>query len=416
MGQSEKAGLGIYIHIPFCIRKCRYCDFLSSPAPREAREAYGRLLLKEIRTALPWFSGYFPESVYIGGGTPSLFLPEWYEELSKILDLAWGKTWREKEVTMEANPGTLTPENLKGYRKAGINRLSIGLQSAVDSELKCLGRIHTFRDFTDNYKNAVAAGFSNINVDLMSGIPGQTLTSCMESLKRVIDLEPGHISSYSLILEEGTPFYSIYGEGQVNVLNVKEALPDEDEERRMYCESGRLLKQAGYLRYEISNYAKKGFESVHNTRYWKRKAYAGFGIGAASFLNGYRFRNPADTEEYEKLILSGGRDNRKGGINDTDKSSGFNEEEGFISSRCEIEKIDGKSAMEEFMFLGLRLAEGVSKDEFYSEFGKKINSVYGDVVKKYETMGLLSQTDTNIFLTDKGIDVSNQVMGGFLLD
>lgn len=383
---KKRPGLGVYIHIPFCIKKCLYCDFLSSPAPIEERKKYGGILLEEIRSALPLLSEYCPESVYIGGGTPSLFPPEWYEELCRIFDLAWGSLWRENEVTMEANPGTLTPESLKGYRRAGINRLSMGLQSASDSELRTLGRIHTYDDFLKNYKNAVDAGFSNINVDLMSGIPGQTLSSCMESLEKVIALRPQHISSYSLILEEGTPFYSLYaGEGGSDMA----VLPNEDEERLMYHESGRLLGQAGYFRYEISNYAQKGFEAVHNVRYWRRKEYAGFGIGAASFLKGCRFHAPTDMSEY------------KGD---------------FTKDRCDVEEIDDVAAMEEFMFLGLRMAEGVSKEEFYSEFGRKIDSVYDEVVKKYVSLGLLAETPDNIFLTDRGIDVSNQVMGAFLIE
>lgn len=400
-------GLSVYIHIPFCIRKCQYCDFLSAPASIKERKAYGRILLKEIRAALSLLSEYLPESVYIGGGTPSLFPPEWYDQLGSLFDLAWGNLWREREVTMEANPGTLTAENLKGYRSAGINRLSMGLQSMVDSELKTLGRIHTFNEFVENYKNAVAAGFSNINVDLMSGIPGQTLSSCLESLERVIDLEPQHISSYSLILEEGTPFYTMYAEGG----KVKKPfLPNEEEERLMYHESGRILREAGYLRYEISNYAREGFEAVHNTRYWKRKEYLGFGIGAASFLSGYRFRNPADIKEYERNVKG-----YEGNLNECKESVKAYKED-FLNGRCEIQKIDETAAMEEFMFLGLRMAEGVSKDEFYNEFGRKINSVYKDVIAKYVAFGLLKDTSSNIFLTDRGIDVSNQVMAGFLME
>lgn len=432
-GQRDKdrlPGIGLYFHIPFCKKKCRYCDFLSAPASEVEREAYGKLLLEEVRASKSLLSYYRPDSIYIGGGTPSLFSPSWYEKLGNVLDGIWGNSWREKEVTMEANPGTLTLDNLKGYKAAGINRLSIGLQSTVDAELRILGRIHTYKEFLENFENARKAGFSNINVDLMSGIPGQTPDSCKKSLKRAVELEPEHISSYSLILEEGTEFYNIYGDtgerggdsycGFMAKEGSEEGsgtlmfppLPKEEEDRLMYQETKEILEGAGYYRYEISNYSKPGFEAVHNRRYWERKEYAGFGLGAASFIRDikpkeYRFRNSRDMGEYRRMVLDEGSRNKKGNrclVSDE-----------FINRRCDVERIDEKAAMEEFMFLGLRKTRGVSRREFYNEFGKDIDSIYGNVLKKYEMSGLMSQSGTDIYLTDRGIDVSNQVMADFLL-
>lgn len=428
-GQRDKdrlPGIGLYFHIPFCKKKCSYCDFLSAPASEVEREAYGKLLLEEVRASKSLLSYYRPDSIYIGGGTPSLFTPSWYEKLSNALDNIWGDSWREKEVTMEANPGTLTLENLKGYKAAGINRLSIGLQSTVDAELKILGRIHTYKEFLENFENARKAGFSNINVDLMSGIPGQTPDSCKKSLNRAVELEPEHISSYSLILEKGTEFYNIYGKKEKGSLcgtmaeeRSKEGsaalmfppLPKEEEDRLMYQETKEILEGAGYYRYEISNYAKPGFEAVHNMRYWERKEYAGFGLGAASFIRDikpkeYRFCNSRDMGDYQRMVLDEGSRNREC------RSLVLDE---FINRRCDVERIDEKAAMEEFMFLGLRKTRGVSRREFYNEFGKDIDSIYGDVLKKYEMSGLMAQTGTDIYLTDRGIDVSNRVMADFLL-
>lgn len=278
--------LELYIHIPFCAKKCAYCDFLSGPADEQTVADYVTALRKEIESYKESAKNYEVTTVFFGGGTPSLLSGEQMAELmNAIKDTFMLK--EEAEITMEANPGTVTESNLSAYKEAGINRISFGLQSVKDEELRMLGRIHTFEEFLESYDMARKAGFHNINVDLISAIPGQTLTSWEETLRTVIELQPEHISAYSLIVEEGTTFAKLYGEG----CEKEELLPDEDEERRIYERTEEMLKEAGYHRYEISNYAKDGYECRHNLGYWERKEYLGLGLGASSLLNETRFHN-----------------------------------------------------------------------------------------------------------------------------
>lgn len=374
--------LGLYLHIPFCIRKCAYCDFLSAPAGEADRISYVQALKKEIQCMGKEAKEYQVDSVFFGGGTPSILEPELLEELLLQLRESFCIT-KEAEITLEANPGTLTEKKLVVYNKNGINRLSIGLQSADNGELKRLGRIHTWEEFLDNYRLARQLGFSNINIDLMSALPGQTRESYERTLNRVLKLKPEHISAYSLIIEKGTPFYETWEKDEL-------LLPAEEEERQMYYLTERLLKAAGYHRYEISNYAKSGFESRHNNKYWTGEEYLGMGLGASSCFDGRRMKNTEFLPEYLEGIKM-----RK-------------------EIHIENHLLTRREKMEEFMFLGLRRMEGVSKERFFKEFGEELLEVYGETINKQEADGLIAQNEKQLWLTERGIDVSNRVMAEYL--
>lgn len=381
--------LAIYIHIPFCVRKCLYCDFLSVPASDETREQYVQALCREIREERKSYVNYKIETIFLGGGTPSLLSGE---QLDRILGTVFDayQVADDCEISMEVNPGTVTKEKLKAYKRAGVNRLSIGMQSAVEEELQSLGRIHSSEDAFDTYDLAVKTGFNNINIDLMSAIPGQTIESWKESLKRILDLEPApaHVSAYSLIIEEGTPFFE-----------KTPTLPDEDTEREMYKITNDILSEAGYLRYEISNYAKPGFACRHNCTYWERGSYAGFGIGAASLVEQVRFSNTRNLKDYLGKYLKNAT----------------------VAIKENRQELSVEEQMEEFMFLGLRMMRGVSAGKFSDLFGKTIEQVYPGIVEKYCRQGLLQKIpeqgsgEVRIALTERGIDVSNVIMADFLL-
>ncbi|MDE7326009.1 MAG: radical SAM family heme chaperone HemW [Lachnospiraceae bacterium] len=396
--EKEQKKLAVYVHIPFCAKKCGYCDFLSAPATGQVREAYIRALRQEIsafaernRKAL---LDYYVCSVFFGGGTPSLLFEG---VLGGILGLLREKLiFREDaEITVECNPNTLTTKKLSSYQRDGVNRLSIGLQSADNRELALLGRIHTFEDFLLSYRMAREAGFSNINIDIMAALPGQTMDSYAKTLGTVVKLKPEHISAYSLIIEEGTPFYERYGERDFGGLDGKpsdECLPDEETERAMYQLTGEILGEAGYSRYEISNYAREGKECRHNICYWNRTQYLGFGLGAASFFDGCRYCNVGDLTSYMEMAACGKPVCKK------------------------ITRLSKKDSMEEFMFLGLRMMCGVSESDFSRQFGMGLFEVYGEVLKKHVSLGLIKVRDGRVSLTERGIDVSNAVFCDFLLD
>ncbi len=386
----NKKPLGIYLHIPFCVRKCNYCDFLSAPAQEETRRRYVQCLTEEIRQ-FEAAKEYEVKSVFFGGGTPSILEGKWIaalmEELEKIFSFS-----EIPEITIECNPGTLTAEKLDHYRKSGINRLSLGLQSADENELKLLGRIHTWEDFYKNYQQARESGFENISVDLMSALPGQTVSSWKRTLEKVLALKPEHISAYSLIIEEGTPFYDWYGaedEKRRRGLadNGRTVLPSEEEEREMYYDTKRFLTEAGYHRYEISNYAREGYESIHNSGYWLRREYVGFGLGASSQVKNLRCKNTERLEDYLK-------------------SDFFKKEVQILTRQEEIE---------ETMYLGLRMMQGVNLQGFQKTFGVRVETLYKETLEKLERQGLLRIKDGCLRLTDSGIDVSNAVMAEFLL-
>lgn len=391
--------LSIYIHIPFCMKKCCYCDFLSAPAGEETQEEYVHALLKEIEYWGSMLSKARIKSVYIGGGTPSVLREELIKEVLCKLKEAFPDMnrdiGREKnpyrkeperkapEISIEVNPGTVTEDKLKAYKQAGINRISIGLQSADREELKLLGRIHTYEDFLETYHMARDQGFANLNVDLISALPGQKLESWQGTLEKVLALEPEHISAYSLMIEEGTPFYETYSGHQ-------ELLPDEETDRAMYALTKDMLQKAGYERYEISNYSRKGKECLHNMVYWQRGNYLGLGLGSASMIENVRFRNTTSLEDYVNCWTA-----------DKEKN-------------MDIQRLSQKEQMEEFMFLGLRMIKGVSVKEFEAVFGKSIFRVYGKQIEKYKEQHVLTVGE-RIALTDRGLDVSNLILADFLL-
>ena len=424
-----KKPLGLYIHIPFCVRKCEYCDFLSWSEPSRAdRTAYAAALCREISAAAETFPKADVDTIFIGGGTPTTLSPE---DLSMIMNHVRGTfhVLPEAEITMEMNPGTYS-EGMIAFVKEHLTRVSIGLQSARNEELRRLGRIHTYEEFENCYRSLRNAGVDNINIDLMSALPGQSLQSWEYTLRKVIGLDPEHISAYSLIIEEGTPFYDLYESGKLN-------LPEEDEEREMYHLTKTILSAAGYERYEISNYAKSGFACRHNIRYWRREPYLGFGVGAASMygelvsfavnsaLKGSKQTaispNEGDIKNY--FISCCGRfSGQYRRTNDTDfirylrhydlrESGGGKAWDGENTTTC----LSLKDSMEEFMFLGLRMTDGVSIREFYDAFGFSMDDIYGDVIRKYIENGLLERGDDRIALTERGLDVSNVVMEEFLL-
>lgn len=399
--QKEQPYMELYIHIPFCVQKCRYCDFLSYPADLSTKEKYVEMLCREIRVRSRYFLQKKISSIFIGGGTPSC-LPS--QMLERIMTTVFENFTVEDhaEISIEVNPGTVDTEKLQVYKRIGINRLSIGLQSTDNDVLTLLGRIHTVEEFEKTYLDARRVGFKNINIDLMSALPGQTSEALKETLEQAIEWNPEHISCYSLIVEEGTPFF-----------DMKDQLvfPDEDEDREMYAMTGRILQKYGYNRYEISNYAKVGMESIHNCGYWTRVPYLGLGIGAASLIEERRFSNPRNMDDYEQMILE-------------EEKEGFDT---FLQERTHAENILQKTRhweeltvltkeeqMEEFMFLGLRMMKGVSKKEFVHSFGISIEDVYGNVLKKLMKDELIRIKGENICLTEYGIDISNYVFSQFL--
>ena len=382
MNQKE---LELYIHIPFCVKKCSYCDFLSAPATEQTKEAYMAALFAEIGGRAKDYKDRIVTSVFIGGGTPSLLSGDSIRQLMEHIREEFFLA-PDAEITMEVNPGTVTVEKLTAFYAAGINRLSIGMQSAQEQELKILGRIHDFDGFCQVYREAVEAGFTNINVDVMSGLPGQTLASYKDTLEKVLRLEPmpQHISAYSLIVEEGTLFAAMAGRGEL-------PLPEEDTERAMYEETIEVLAGYGFHRYEISNYALDGYECRHNVGYWIRRDYLGFGIGAASLIDNVRFQNGRDLNAYLAHPLA---------------------------CREEQQPLTTQEQMEETMFLGLRLIRGVSYPEFARCYGQTLEEVYGEVIARNVADGLLAvredETGRHLMLTGRGLDVSNYVMAQFL--
>lgn len=376
--RKENSPMEIYIHIPFCIRKCDYCDFLSGPSGPEEQADYVQALLREIQ-AVEEGEGRSVSSIFIGGGTPSVLDERLLGDILREIRNRF-KMEEDAEITIEVNPGTANIGKLQAYREMGINRLSIGLQSPEDRELKILGRIHNYGQFLETYQEARTVGFDNINIDLMSAIPDQTYEGWVKNLRTVAELEPEHISAYSLIVEEGTPFAA-------RKLN----LPDEDTEYNMYEATVQILKEYGFEQYEISNYARKGRECRHNVGYWTRQDYLGFGLGASSLYGKERFANTADMKKY---------------LENSKNPEKIREKEPSLTREDE---------MAEFMFLGLRMTKGISKADFQRCFGCTIESVYGEVLEKYESMELLLEKDGRIFLSREGIHVSNSIMAEFLL-
>lgn len=385
--------LELYIHIPFCVRKCLYCDFLSFTADSEIKKKYVDKLTEEIRACgrrmrITGRGGevlYPVISVFIGGGTPSTLPHESIVLIMKAVRESFHMA-PDAEISIEANPGTVNDEKLLAYRESGINRLSLGLQSANPSQLRALGRIHTWDEFLESFHLARESGFENINVDLMASLPEQDFASYADSLECVALLNPEHISSYSLIIEEGTPFY-----------DCPPRVPDEEEDRRMYHYTKEFLTGKGYRRYEISNYARPGKECRHNCGYWSGTDYLGIGLGASSLVKGERFSVIREMERYLELTKE-------------ELQAGFQYE-----NRGRLSK---KEKIEEFMFLGLRMTDGISAENFMKRFGANIEKVYGENLGKLMEQGLIEMTGKEASrqyrLTDLGFDVSNYVLAQFL--
>lgn len=372
--------VALYIHIPFCKQKCLYCDFPSYSHKEEFMDKYIEALNKEI---LEKTKKYKIESLFIGGGTPSYLNNK---NLKSLLSTINKLDFIENaEKTIECNPGTINKEKLEIILNGGINRISFGLQSANNEILKKIGRIHTYEEFKENYILARKIGFKNINIDMMFGLPNQNLNIWLESLKEVVELNPDHISSYSLIIEEKTPFYSLYNKDLLD-------LPSEEEERKMY-EIGRdFLESKGYHQYEISNYAKDNKECFHNKIYWECKEYIGVGVSSSSYIDGKRIKNIDNIKEYIKNI---------------------NENNSVIDE--ELENTE-KDKIEEFMFMGLRMIKGIEEKEFEIRFKKKVDELYKEVIKKHIKNGLLIRENGRIFLSKKGIELSNMVMSDMILE
>jgi len=388
--------LEIYLHIPFCVRKCRYCDFLSFPAGEETVRAYYRRLAEEVRAFESTGAGEDGAeevvSIYIGGGTPSLPDAALTGELLAAVSGRFSVR-PDAEITIECNPGTLDREKLRAYRRAGINRLSLGLQSADDGLLKTLGRIHTFADFRQSLTLAAEEGFDNISADLMMGLPNQTPALWRQTLGQVLALPERavlkHISAYSLIIEEGTPFCALYAEDAERRARgaAPQKLPDEDAVDEMCADTVRILGEAGLRRYEISNYAEPGFESRHNTGYWIRRPYAGFGLGAASLIGHERRRNTADLTAY-----------LRGDFTPAERQTLTREEE-----------------IEETLFLGLRMTDGIDCAAFRETFGEGPEDIYPEVLPRLQEQGLIRRSGGRLKLTERGMDVSNVVLAEFLM-
>lgn len=378
--------LGIYIHIPYCISKCRYCDFLSYTSHDSEGRAYYTIKLVDelLGKSVVYGKNYTVNSIFIGGGTPSLLETEFLEEIMDVVFSRY-KTTNDCEITIEANPGTLNSTKLSDYLGLGINRLSMGVQSLNDDILKYLGRIHTKEDAIKNYFDARKAGFENINLDMMFAIPGQTVDVWNDNFKDVIDLSPDHISFYSLQIEDKTPIFAEIMDGKVKEL-------DPVTDRKMYHNAVNMLDSNGYHHYEISNAAKKGFESIHNLKYWSMDDYIGVGLGAHSYIKGNeligkpsrRFSNTEILKDY----LS----------NDVRDGLGVIEHDSTMTDN-----------MGEYVFLGLRKIDGISLKAFENTFGKKFLDLYGQETEEMINRGLLEQNGDNLRLTELGIDLSNQV-------
>ena len=377
---------GVYIHVPFCVKKCAYCDFLSFPANQTVYKQYVEALIREIQ----FFDRKMDtiSSIFIGGGTPSVL-----EEtlIFNIMETLYHQFFirEDAEITIECNPGTIDKNKVRVYKEANINRISFGLQSASDELLAKIGRIHTYNDFLSSYNCAREAGFCNINIDMMSALPGQTLDMYIQDIQKIIKLKPEHISAYSLILEENTPLYK-------NIAAYP-SLPDEETERLMYYDTKKILLENQYNRYEISNYAKEGYACRHNKLYWERGDYIGFGLGAASLIEGVRYKNTENMEEYIKKA-------------------------GKESVVCSQEQLTKKDCMSEFMFLGLRESRGICANDFKAQFGVSIHEIFGRVLQKHIDQKLMVSYSVDggsqiwYALTDYGVDVSNYVFSEYLLE
>ncbi len=365
---------GLYIHIPFCVKKCKYCDFVSFPNSEDMFGKYIDALLAEADE----YAGVAADTVFIGGGTPTVLSAKQLERLISGIRKRF-RLASDCEFTTEANPGTLTADKISALLSNGVNRISVGIQSFDDNELAAIGRIHSAKTAYDTVCELAKAGFKNINADIMTALPDQTWKSLGKTLETAVSLPLTHISAYSLIIEEGTPLEREYSRGEI-------ILPDEDTDREMYAETIDFLAKRGFKQYEISNFSKNGFECRHNIKYWQCREYIGLGAAAHSYTDGKRFYNTSDLSDY-------------------------------IAGNCRAggeEVLSKKDKISEFMIMGLRMTEGVSRKEFKRRFGKEIETVYGDELERFVSGGFMKKTGDNYALTRHGTDVSNSVLCMFV--
>ena len=377
-----KKNAGIYVHIPFCVKKCKYCDFLSGVGNENVFREYTDAVTREIESYCETAKNYKISTIYFGGGTPTV-LPILYIEkivaaINEIFD-----TGAVTEFTVEGNPGTITFDRVLGLRSLGVNRMSIGIQSAIERELQLLGRIHTFKDSEECVKNIYDAGIMNVSVDVMFSLPKQTEEDCFYTIDKIVSLNPKHISAYSLMVEEGTEFYKLYSEKGP----LYKDLPDEITDRKMYKGISERLKKAGFMRYEISNFARPGYESRHNSSYWTGTEYIGLGAGAASLINNVRYSNVRDVKKYIENPVN----------------------------HITEEILTKKSLMSEYMILGLRMTRGISISGFKEKFGVTIDDVFGAEINKSVSEKTLVREGDMLSLTDYGIDVSNVIFERFYI-
>lgn len=374
--------LGLYIHIPFCISKCKYCDFNSYKLDLDEKRKYLNAIEKEMKFYKEEIRGKEIDTIFIGGGTPSILNQNEIKFLFNNIKSNF-KIKNDAEITMECNPGTLTLDKLNTMKECGVNRLSIGLQAVQNKHLEYIGRIHTYEEFQKNYYQAKEVGFENINIDLMYALPNQSKKDWMESLEKVVKLNPTHISAYSLILEENTELFNMYEKNEFKLL-------DEDTDIEMYEYTIKYLKSHGYNQYEISNYAKEGFECKHNILYWKCKNYVGLGASASGFLNEIRYNNFCELDKYEGIINSGKKP---------------------IEWK---EKLSIKDKIEESIFLGLRMNEGIEFKHFHEKYNVNFREVYKNEINKLEKMKLIEISDKGMKLTQKGREISNSIFVEFM--
>lgn len=392
--------LGVYIHIPFCKQKCLYCDFASFANKENMQKEYVEEIKKEIINWKKINKDYKIKTIYIGGGTPSYIDSQYIVDILKLLDVSSKSVLMSKNeqtnntektqddeisITIEINPGTITKQKLEDYKNAGVNRLSIGLQSTKDELLKQIGRIHNYQQFIETYNLARKIGFENINVDLMLGLPNQSIADLKDSLEKICKLNPEHISVYSLIVEDDTPIQKLIDTGKLE-------LPDEETERQMYWYVKNFLELKGYKQYEISNFAKPGFESKHNLDCWNQKEYIGFGVAAYSYIDNKRFGNISNIEEYIKNC---------------------NNQE-FEKNVITEEVQDKTQKMNEYMILGLRKIDGISIQEFERIFNENPIMLYRNELKKLYEEKLISIDGDRIKLSNKGLDLANLVWEEFV--
>ena len=382
--------LELYIHIPFCEKKCNYCDFVSFHADFNVVDNYITKLLEEIESKSFLSNDYLVSSIYIGGGTPSFIDAKYITFIMESLKSNYN-VLENAEISIEGNPNSLTKEKIESYYNSGINRLSIGLQSTDDTELKTLGRVHNYSDFLNAYNNAVHAGFKNINVDLINGIPNQTPESFKKTLKQVLMLNIKHISIYNLIIEDGTPIEKMLKDNEIQ-------LPLENDLLIMDKITKELTEYYRLKRYEISNYAKEGFECKHNLGYWSDIPYLGFGLNSSSYINETRFKNKTKMDDYMLLDY-------KNYMIDNNKNNYYDE----------VTIIDTTNHINEYVMLGFRKTSGINIKDFKKTFNKDFEILFGTALRIYQGMGMINKRSDNYFMTDAGLNVSNSILSDLLL-